>query len=666
MRLRWVLVFFFLMVCVFASQAIKAEVHEEIYARVRVDSHEERTRLLSETGLKIDAVGRDWVFVVLDSKQMEYLVGKGYKVNVLLSNMPATDAQGSSLSGPLATHKYTLYDEMVEVMLETASDHPNILILDTLGYSVEGRLILGAKISDNPTTEENEPEFAMIAGHHGTELAGSEMALLMMEYLTDNYGSDPQVTHLVDGLEIWIVPRVNPDGNVALTRYNANGMDINRDYGYMWNYNTSDIFSQPETRAIREHGMKNNFSVAISFHNSADVIIYPWFFKPLVPADNAFMLSVFNEYYSYADYQVLQGYDYKVLYGVLDDWGYGSRSTIQVTVETGEIGFSKTWNMNLPGILAAMERTDDGVRGVITDAVTGEPVEGMVRCTELGLPVYTDPVLGDYQKNLLPGTYTLKFSANGYQDSIVSDIVVNEGGPAIRNVALEPGSDYYAVHVISCWYYDPYDPYVLPSEQYMNNPTDAPFALGLPDGIFASFGKGGHVELDMGENTPIIDLEGDDFTVHETDYPDGYHVYWSDVPFGGTWNYIGTGYGTTSFDISALSTESIRYLKIADDDDGDPYEMYPGCDIDAVTHPKAGAPALTAGGSSPTFLPGDATGDRKVDLSDAIYLLNYLYKGGPQPVSLRAGDANLSGSVELGDAIHLLNYLYRGGPPPSR
>lgn len=172
--------------------------------------------------------------------------------------------------------------------------------------------------------------------------------------------------------------------------------------------------------------------------------------------------------------------------------------------------------------------------------------------------------------------------------------------------------------------------------------------------------------MDMGENTPIVDLEGDDFTVHETDYPDGYHVYWSDVPYGGTWNYIGTGYGTTSFDISALSVGSIRYLKIADDDDGDPYEMYPGCDIDAVTHPKAGTTALAAGGSSPAFLPGDASGDRSVDLSDVLYLLNYLYKNGPAPVSARAADANNSGSLDVGDAIYLLNYLFKGGPSPSR
>jgi len=71
-------------------------------------------------------------------------------------------------------------------------------------------------------------------------------------------------------------------------------------------------------------------------------------------------------------------------------------------------------------------------------------------------------------------------------------------------------------------------------------------------------------------------------------------VYWSDVPYGGIWHYIATGDGTTSFDISSQPRDSIRYLKIVDDDDGSPYEWYPGCDIDAITHPRlASGPVLT-------------------------------------------------------------------------
>ncbi len=69
--------------------------------------------------------------------------------------------------------------------------------------------------------------------------------------------------------------------------------------------------------------------------------------------------------------------------------------------------------------------------------------------------------------------------------------------------------------------------------------------------------------------------------------------------------------------------------------------------------------------NQPAFICGDANGDEIIDLADAIYLLNYLFKGDPPPDPLEAGDANCDGVVELGDAIYLLNYLFKGGPEPG-
>jgi hypothetical protein len=65
------------------------------------------------------------------------------------------------------------------------------------------------------------------------------------------------------------------------------------------------------------------------------------------------------------------------------------------------------------------------------------------------------------------------------------------------------------------------------------------------------------------------------------------------------------------------------------------------------------------------FLRGDANGDGQINLSDAIYLLNYLFRGGPAPDPMAAGDANCDESVIIGDAIYLLNYLFKAGPEPS-
>ncbi len=553
---------------------------EEIYARVWVSSIEEKGRLLGERGLDVDAAGPNWVDVVIDSKRLEDLKAKGYDVEVMYWT---PEERNIILFGPNWDRQFTTYEQMVDQMEQAALDHPDILILDTLGYSVEGRMILGAKISGNPSEEENEPEFRLIGCHHGNEYMSVEMPLLMLHYLTDNYESIPQITHLVNDLEIWIIPMMNPDGRTAGTRGNHYGVDLNRDYGYMWDYYTPGIFSQPETKAIREHGLKNNFSISLSYHCSGDIVNYVWNYKDFPVADSAFIVDISEEYGSYNGYWVVEGYNWYQTLGDCNDWSYGSRSDVDATIEIATSNITGVWNLNRPAILAMMERTFDGVRGTITDAATGEPLEGMVRCMELGLPVYADPILGDYQKNLLAGNYTLKFSANGYQDTTISGVAASEGWPTILDVSLKRGLELFAVHMVSCYFYDPYS---WPN-QYPNNPTNASAALGLPDSIFASLGKGGHIELDMGESTPIVDVEGNDFTVYEVGpTADGYLVYYSDLPYGGIWSYIGTGDGTTSFDISSEGVDSIRYLKIVDDNDGSATEWYPGCDIDAVTHPR--------------------------------------------------------------------------------
>ena len=64
------------------------------------------------------------------------------------------------------------------------------------------------------------------------------------------------------------------------------------------------------------------------------------------------------------------------------------------------------------------------------------------------------------------------------------------------------------------------------------------------------------------------------------------------------------------------------------------------------------------------FESGDATNDGLVDLSDVIWILNYLYKSGPEPEPLQSGDANCDGIVDIADGVWLLNYLFKAGSPP--
>ena len=64
------------------------------------------------------------------------------------------------------------------------------------------------------------------------------------------------------------------------------------------------------------------------------------------------------------------------------------------------------------------------------------------------------------------------------------------------------------------------------------------------------------------------------------------------------------------------------------------------------------------------YVKGDANGDSAVDISDAVYLIQYIFAGGPAPNPLLAGDANCDSAVDISDAVYLIQYIFGGGPAP--
>jgi hypothetical protein len=67
----------------------------------------------------------------------------------------------------------------------------------------------------------------------------------------------------------------------------------------------------------------------------------------------------------------------------------------------------------------------------------------------------------------------------------------------------------------------------------------------------------------------------------------------------------------------------------------------------------------------PEYITGDANGDGTVNITDAVYLVTYIFGGGPPPVPLLSGDANCDGTVNITDAVYLITYIFGGGPPPG-
>ena len=69
--------------------------------------------------------------------------------------------------------------------------------------------------------------------------------------------------------------------------------------------------------------------------------------------------------------------------------------------------------------------------------------------------------------------------------------------------------------------------------------------------------------------------------------------------------------------------------------------------------------------SRPEFLRGDADNSGAVNITDGVYVLNFLFAGGPGPGCEETGDADNSGATNITDGVYVLNFLFAGGPSPA-
>ncbi|TFH64350.1 MAG: hypothetical protein E4G91_06075 [Candidatus Zixiibacteriota bacterium] len=65
-----------------------------------------------------------------------------------------------------------------------------------------------------------------------------------------------------------------------------------------------------------------------------------------------------------------------------------------------------------------------------------------------------------------------------------------------------------------------------------------------------------------------------------------------------------------------------------------------------------------------SYVCGDANADAAVDISDAVYLIAYIFSGGSAPNPVLAGDANCDSTVDISDAVYLIAYIFSGGLAP--
>ncbi|MBK7091323.1 MAG: dockerin type I repeat-containing protein [bacterium] len=65
-----------------------------------------------------------------------------------------------------------------------------------------------------------------------------------------------------------------------------------------------------------------------------------------------------------------------------------------------------------------------------------------------------------------------------------------------------------------------------------------------------------------------------------------------------------------------------------------------------------------------TMTLGDANGNARVDVSDIVFIVSFIFAHGAAPMPLIAGDVNCDAKINIGDAVYLVNYVFISGPPP--
>jgi hypothetical protein len=307
-----------------------------------------------------------------------------------------------------------------------------------LGTSVDGRPIVGVRMEGaGPRTR----SVRVLGGHHGDETSSVEVALAVAEDLARN--------GIPDGLEVWIVPTVNPDGLAARTRRNARNVDLNRNYGVRWNPTEpgagTGAFSEPETAAVRAMADLRDWAGGLSLHGGATNLGWVWNWTTAVRPTEETALEALAEEYAAAcgapGFWVTSGGDWYVTFGDTTDWTYGAFGqhdyTLEVTEDKSPPDSARDayvgWH--LPAVRAWLARAPAAERSVV-DAESGLAVPARVEADGLGAGT-TGPD-GRWAR-WFPADGAVRVSAPGYvsEDTTQTRVALVQTG-AWSSLALRP------------------------------------------------------------------------------------------------------------------------------------------------------------------------------------------------------------------------------------
>lgn len=392
----------------------------------------------------------------------------------LLPHPSAADVKmAADLSELRQWQSYPTLDQYHTLMQAFSDSFPNLCTRHIIGTSAEGRPIMAVRIQvPTPDSAACKPAVFLTSSMHGNEATGYILLLRLIDFLTTNYGTNDDITTLIDHLDLWISPLANPDGAYAggentltgSTRFNANGVDLNRNFPDPEDgYHPDGKPWQPETQAMMNFMNEKKFCLSANLHTGAEVVNYPWDTWYRRHADDDWYAEISRQFadtvfvYSYPGYFTdisptgyTNGYDWYTLSGGRQDYTnwyvYGRETTIEVSrdfIPPAE-DLPKYWEYTRRSLLGYIGQARYGFYGRITDSSTGLPLKARIDLVGHDKDhswVFSDSLTGIYRRLVLPGTYSLKFSASGYSDHIAEDLTLDVNSGFSFDIALHPGTN---------------------------------------------------------------------------------------------------------------------------------------------------------------------------------------------------------------------------------
>lgn len=351
-----------LIVSIVLLGAVAAQAHTQFsddltWMKIKASTKEERTKI-HNTGVSIESVQDDYVTVLAHDKQKAELQKLG-GVEVSFDFTP------EMMDFPEKDSKFHNYQEVVDAITALKNKNKDIVQVESIGKSREGRDLIDIKLSASSLRELDQPAIVFMGTHHAREHLSTEIPLMLAEYLIDQYnGGNKEIQSLLKTRVVHIIPMVNPDGvewdistgSYKMWRKNRTknsdgtyGVDLNRNYGYMWGgegssgdtdseiYRGPKPFSEPETQAIKNFiENRKNITTLLTFHTYSQLILYPWGHKYESIQDEAdfkvhkIMAETMAKWNGYTPEPSSSLY---LTSGDTCDWSYGEHKIISFTFE---------------------------------------------------------------------------------------------------------------------------------------------------------------------------------------------------------------------------------------------------------------------------------------------------------------------------------------------